>query len=509
MARASALSATHVRDVAGALSAAIAGPSGLGSDGLVDALRALEELSCVLTAAQAALAVELDAAERERQLGLGEPASRAGRGVPSLVAYARRESPHRGSRHLGLAKVVTREMPHTWAAWRDGHINEWTATVLARETACLDLPERRAVDRAIAADADKLAAMSPRQVQSAALAEAARLDPVALLKRRRKAESERYVSLRPAPDAMTYLTALLPMKAGVGVYAVLTRAAETARAAGDPRSLGQVMADTLTESVIKRAAEDRAAQTTWDRPYPPTEASASADSQGHSRAQGPASAVGVQLNLVVSDEVLLGGSDAPAWVEGFGPISGEQARELVADHLAAHERLALRRLYAAPATGQLVAMDARTRFFPTGLARFLVLRDQICRTPWCDAPIRQLDHAQGHAAGGATSAANGQGLCEFCNHAKQAPGWRAGPDPGGEAGAITTVFPTGHTATTRPPPVAAPSPLVDPVMRDATPPDPLDPPGPPDLPESIDAVLAYYGLELRRMSFREGFGPAA
>ncbi len=43
--------------------------------------------------------------------------------------------------------------------------------------------------------------------------------------------------------------------------------------------------------------------------------------------------------------------------------------------------------------------------------------------PFCDAPIRHIDHITPRSEGGQTSAANGQGLCERCNHAKQAPGW--------------------------------------------------------------------------------------
>ena len=75
-------------------------------------------------------------------------------------------------------------------------------------------------------------------------AEAYRLDPESFVTRRRRAEADRNVTLRPAPDTMTWLTALLPVKEGVGVLAALTRTADTARATGDPRTKGQVMADT-------------------------------------------------------------------------------------------------------------------------------------------------------------------------------------------------------------------------------------------------------------------------
>lgn len=69
-------------------------------------------------------------------------------------------------------------------------------------------------------------------------------------------------------------------------------------------------------------------------------------------------------------------------------------------------------------------MESRARHFPAGLARFLALRDQTCRTPYCNAPIRHSDHAQAVHRGGATTAVNGQGLCEGCNYVKEHPGWR-------------------------------------------------------------------------------------
>lgn len=85
---------------------------------------------------------------------------------------------------------------------------------------------------------------------------------------------------------------------------------------------------------------------------------------------------------------------------------------------------ALRRLYAHPRSGALVAMESRARLFPRGLAAFIGLRDQRCRTPYCDAPIRHRDHAVPHRRGGTTSADNGLGQCERCNYAKEAAGWR-------------------------------------------------------------------------------------
>lgn len=402
--------------------------TGLALAELVDAIRALEELVCTATAAQAALSAELDRQTRAQREAEGVPADRQGQGIGSQVAHARRESPRRGAQHLGLAIVVQRELPHTWAAWRAGTITEWKATIIARETACLSLEDRRAVDAEIATDMTWLEARGDGELAGLVRAAADRVDAAAAVARRRKAESERRVGIRPAPDTMAWVSALLPVKDGVAVWAALTRAADTARAAGDERSRGQVMADTLVAQVTRPAPD------TSTEPTP-----------------GP----GVELGLVMTDAALFGTSEETAHLDGYGPIPAELAREMVRDAVTRDEQVWLRRLYASPVTGQLVGADARARLFRGSLARFIRLRDRICRTPWCDAPVRHIDHAVDHQSGGETTATNGQGTCEACNYAKQAPGWRAGPAPGPGGGhVIRTDLPTGHHYTSQPPMVA-------------------------------------------------------
>jgi hypothetical protein len=118
-------------------------------------------------------------------------------------------------------------------------------------------------------------------------------------------------------------------------------------------------------------------------------------------------------------------------------------------------RATLRRLYAHPRSGALVAMESRARIFPRGLAAFIELRDQRCRTPYCDAPIRHRDHARSWAQGGPTTADNGLGSCERCNYAKEAPGWRVSTSTD-ENRTHTAEFttPTGKTYRSAAPPRA-------------------------------------------------------
>ncbi|MCQ1956768.1 HNH endonuclease [Arthrobacter sp. zg-Y826] len=472
---------------------------------LIDRIRALEELKAAASAAQARAAAAFDASQRRNQALEGVPRDKQGWGVASQIALARRESANRGGRLLGFAKALTQDMPCTLYALSHGKISEWRATLLVRETACLSREDRQRVDAEVAGDPELLETLGDRQLICRARGASYRLDPQAAVNRAAKAASERFVSCRPAPDTMTYLTGLLPVAQGVGVYAALSREADRLTAAGDGRTRGQIMADTLV---------------------------------GRITGQTQADAMKVEVQLVMTDRTLLAGESEPAFVPGYGPVPAQWARDLVrnrdgakgvreegkgeegnrkgkgesrfkenagrdadgtgdappggtnrgrprdrSDRPAKDVQTFIRRLYTAPETGELVAMDARARLFPTSLARFIAARDSTCRMPWCGAPIRAFDHVRRHSDGGPTSLVNGQGLCEACNHAKEAPGWSAKvikppgatSATGSETGAagvagegspalpalpalpahtVETSTPTGHTYRSTAPPLA-------------------------------------------------------
>jgi hypothetical protein len=397
--------------------AGIDGPDGDAER--IDTLRALEELKCAAEAMQAVVSADLDESQRAEQAAAGVASERQGGGVANQLALARRESPRRGQRHLGLAKVLRDELPHTMAAFRAGRVTEWMATVMARETACLSLEARKIVDAELAGDPNRIEAMGIGELEAEAKKLAYRLDAESYVERRRRAEVDRRVTLRPAPDVMSQLSALLPVKDGVAVMAALRQAADTAISNGDGRRRGQIMADTLVSRVV---------------------------SGGH-ESNGD---IGVMINLVVSDDCLFRGSDDPGSVEGYGPVPADLAREL-----GASDGAWVRRLYTSPRTGELVAMDSRARRFPSKLGELLRLRDRRCRTPWCDAPVRHSDHVEAFNAGGETSALNGQGLCEACNYAKEAIGWQARPRPG-PGHTVETITPTGHGYCSTAPPLTPP-----------------------------------------------------
>jgi hypothetical protein len=256
---------------------------------------------------------------------------------------------------------------------------------MVRETACLPAADRRTVDERLSAD---LPLLGDRQVITRAKALAIELDESHALRRAETERNKRGVSVRPAAGDMAYLTAYLPMTQAVRAYASLHAQSLSMISSGkaEGRTKNQLCADLLLERLTGKAAS-----TPQD----------------------------VALTIVMTDHALAGSSDQPAWLPGHGPLAATIARH----HVQSAASVFYRRLWTDPAHGGLVSTESRAREFTGQLRQLILLRDDVCASPYCNAPIRHIDHATPHAEGGPTSQANASGLCERCNHTKHNPGW--------------------------------------------------------------------------------------
>lgn len=417
---------------------------------------------------------DADAAAARGQASAREVAGKR-RAARSQVALARRCSPTQGSRHVGLARALASELPETMAALTRGEVSEWRATIVAKETACLDPHDRREADRRLAPD---LTRMGDRAVGDAARRACLDLDAESVVRRRSRAVASRSVTVRPAPDGMAWLSILGRMADVVGAHASLM-AGEKARfvATGDPvadraraeddRSRGAWMADTALERLSGRTegqAQPVEVNLVMDE-------SALFPAQADARHSGCADDGSGECTSTHHEE---GWAEMPGW----GAVPASMAREHLLRMLGEDDPRQqgrpegdeesppgsgragfwLRRLWASPDGRDLVGMDSRRRFFGGGLRRLLELRDPRCRVPWCDAPARQVDHIHSAGEGGATSAANGAGLCQCHNLVKEEPGWSAevvstGLDPGEGPHEMRLTTPTGVTHDCPAPPL--------------------------------------------------------
>lgn len=382
------------------------------------------------------------------------------------VALARRCSPFQADRHVAHGRALCSTLPHTMAALTAGDLSEHRAEIIARETACLSPEDRREVDARIAGE---LTLLGDKALTAAVQRACIDVDQASIVERRRRAAADRCVGVRPAADGMARLTVLGPLTDVVGAYASL-RAAESARwvATGEPevdaaraaddRGRGAWLADTALERLSGRA-EGQAQPVEIglvmsDTALFPAAGSSPSTDPGSSSSPTPSSASNPSTGQVSGASPSAGTEEEYVEVPGWGAIPAADARGHLLRLLdeeapdADGARIWLRRLFTSPDGRDLVAMDSRRRFFTGALRSLIELRDPTCRVLWCDAPTRQVDHAQSAATGGPTSAANGLGLCQRHNLTKEAPGWRVsitetGLDPGGGPHAAVLTTPTG------------------------------------------------------------------
>ncbi|MET0934269.1 MAG: HNH endonuclease, partial [Mycetocola sp.] len=113
------------------------------------------------------------------------------------------------------------------------------------------------------------------------------------------------------------------------------------------------------------------------------------------------------VTVTVPALTLLGVSDDPGTLEGYGPIDADTARAL------AGQSDVWYRILTDPKTGAPIAMD-RTKYRPTKpMKRYLRYRDGTCRFPGCNRAARHcdLDHTNDRQHGGPTECENLAHLC--------------------------------------------------------------------------------------------------
>ncbi len=363
-------------------------PASLPSD-LLDQVEALERVKAAAAAAQVVVTSTFaDAADSEDVPASARRTPPRAMSIGAEVALATLAGPHAGEQRVLLSRRLRDDLPQTLGALARGELTEDRAFAVAREVAHLAPEQRRQVDDDLV---PRLPGLGDLKLRHAVRRSCLRIAADSETRRYRRARADRRVTTRALDDGTGQLTATLPLEVLASVRAALDAAAATARADGDPRTGGQVRADTL-------AARITGLDPATDTPD-------------------------VRVNLVIGVESLFGDGTEPGLISGTGFLPAALCTDLVR-RASATAKATLRRLFATPDERALVAMESTSRRFDGLLAELLTLRDGgTCRTPGCNAAIRHHDHVVRTADGGRTHANNGQGLCERCNYVKETPGW--------------------------------------------------------------------------------------
>ena len=224
-------------------------PAALAADHL-DQLEALERIKAAVAHAQVRVTTAFaDAADAEHVPATGRRRPPRAMSIGAEVALATLASPHAGEQRVLLSRRLRDDLPLTLAALARGELTEDRAFAVAREVAHLTLDQRGRVDEDLAGRPGGVAGLGDvrlrETVRRSCLTHAAEAET----RRYTRARADRRVTTRRLDDGTGQVTATLPLEILAAVRAALDEAAATARAAGDPRTGGQVRADTLAARI--------------------------------------------------------------------------------------------------------------------------------------------------------------------------------------------------------------------------------------------------------------------
>ena len=350
-------------------------------------------------------------------LGKGERIEAAARAPVAEIATSYRLSEAHAGALVEESRLLVNELPAVLAALKSGVCASEHARVVTAEVVAVPAESRTRFDEEAAVLA---ATCTPPQLRRRLRALRERLHPETLRERHRRCREDRAVWIDGELDGMATLHLHVPAQDAFGAYDRIDRAARSVQAASgggaepDGRLLRQIRADVATALLLEGE--------TSPAPEPAGSAAQSTSPTG-SASPRARTAVPRGIRAVVAVTVpvltLLGRSDEPAVLDGYGPIDAETARELAAG------APSLTRILTEPHTGATLAVGRTSYRPPAELRRALAHRDGTCRFPGClrTARTSELDHTVPWQHGGATDATNLAHLCAAHHRLRHLSTW--------------------------------------------------------------------------------------
>ncbi|KQQ52515.1 HNH endonuclease signature motif containing protein [Plantibacter sp. Leaf314] len=237
-----------------------------------------------------------------------------------------------------------------------------------------------------------------------------RLHPESITARAVRSEADRRVEFEPASDGMAWVHLFTTAPIAQGIVERLESAASESRRAGDQRTCGQLQADALAALALTGVTPDDVASNPA-LPHP-------IEVQEH---------IKPTVQITVPALSMAGVSDAPATLDGYGPIDPEVAARIAVN------APSFTRILVQPETGAVLSVGRNQYRVPADLQRAVRLRDGTCRAPGCGRRARacDLDHSVAWQDGGTTDVGNLACLCRHHHRMKHLPGWNLDHQPDG------------------------------------------------------------------------------
>ncbi|VXB85671.1 hypothetical protein ARTHRO9AX_20081 [Arthrobacter sp. 9AX] len=348
---------------------------------------------------------------------------------------------------LSASHALVGELPLTVSALQDGAITWQHALVMVDEAVGLDRAGAAALEAQFLdpdvprpATAALVGEMPAYRFRARARTWRERHHAASIEKRHARGVADRRVEFRPEPDGMASLSAYLPAGQATAVWNRLTAAGRGLQGPGAGRTLTQLRADLYAGWLLGGTTRPATAapETTSPGATSPGASHGAGDVTGPGT-DGRLSEVRAQVLVTVPVFSLLGLTEEPAVLDGYGPIPPSMARQLVANGATSFYRVLVD-----PRDGAPLEIGRTSYRLTRAMKKTLQLRDGKCTFPGCsNASLdNEADHLTAWQHGGTTGISNLAQLCPKHHRLKHNSGWT--PDPATKNAPPGWTSPTGR-----------------------------------------------------------------
>lgn len=377
------------------------------------------------------------------------------------------------------AMTLATGRPLTMFALQVGAISWQHARIMVDETANLDPAgaaelEAHFLDRAAPDPARGCPAggLVPCRFRAKVRMWRERHHPVSIEKRHARSAADRRVEFTPDNDGMAWFSAYLPAAQVSGIWNRTTDAARAMQGPDEARTLTQLRADVTSTWLLTAGLEPDQAEITDDALQTGTVGAVPKGPGSGGGLAGKVPSPAAQVLVTVPVFSLLGLTEEPAMLDGYGPIPPSMARALVADGAQS-----FRRVLTDPRDGAPLEIGRTSYRITNPMRRWLRLRDAKCTFPACNSHSldNDADHLLAWARGGPTGISNLGQACPKHHRLKHNSAWTpaaaSANDPPGWTSPAGRHYPSEQPDCE--PPLWAPR--IQAMLDDLDPPDEGDP----------------------------------
>jgi hypothetical protein len=315
---------------------------------------------------------------------------------------------------LAASHALVKTLPLTLSALQAGTITWQHATAMVEQTATLDAAgaaalEAHFLDRDVPRPpaAAPIGEMPAYRFRTKARTWRERHHAESIEKRHAKGVADRRVEYRPDQDGMAWLSAYLPAHQALAGWNRLTALARGMQGPDEARTMTQLRADNFSTAILGSGATSG----------------------------GLSSQIRAEVLVTVPVFSLLGFTDEPAVLDGYGPIPPSLARDLVANGAGSFYRVLVD-----PRDGAPLEIGRTSYRVSKALRNWLRLRDGKCPFPGCNNTSldNEADHILAWHRGGTTGISNLGQPCPKHHKLRHTSGWKPTP--------ATTTAPPGWTS---------------------------------------------------------------